>query len=545
MDSEKGKSVVSDIFEKFGKYQIIQYFLACLPIVFVSMNNVNYVFIAGDIEYRCYVPECENSTTEFLVPWWPDTVPNKCLKPILKDSFAVGEICTNETFTGQYEACTRWVYESNDTVVGELDMACEPWRTNFIGMTRNIGMAVSMLIIGWLCDRIGRKPALIICSLGVFLGNFKTMAKSYNLYIFFEFIESSMSGGAYTAATVLMIEIGGKKTRFLAGVLFAYAIYMGEAIFACIAMFVPYWKHLLYIMCSPSLIFLSYFVLLKESPRWQILNRRTEKAKKTLRKIAGMNKINVNLDYLDTINEGILKQSNNAKTKREGYVAVLKSKEMMKRLLVAAFCRFAVSFIYYGLIVNSVYLPGNKYTNFLLAAVMSFPGEIVSMYFMNKVGRKLPLCFGYVICAAANIASAYTPEDYIGVKITLFLIGKLLVAACYTGIATYTMELFPTSVRGSLLGFCTLASCAGSTLAPLSSMLTTISPILTSFCFGCVAVISSLLLILTPETKDLPLMDTIIQIYDHAAEVKKRKEEKKQKCAADNNAFDLDYSTHL
>lgn len=52
MDSVKGQTVVSDILEKFGKYQILQYFLACLPIIFVSMNNVNYVFIAGDIEYR-------------------------------------------------------------------------------------------------------------------------------------------------------------------------------------------------------------------------------------------------------------------------------------------------------------------------------------------------------------------------------------------------------------------------------------------------------------------------------------------------------------
>ncbi|CAK1549435.1 unnamed protein product [Leptosia nina] len=530
MDNCKSQSVVADILEKFGKYQILQYFFACLPIIFVSMNNVNYVFIAGDIGYRCYIPECETSSPQYQEPWWPTTVPNKCLKPILNSSLVQGDVCTNKSFTGEFEECTRWVYESNNTVVGELDMACEPWRTNFIGMMRNIGMAVSMLISGWLCDWIGRKPTLILCSLGVFMGNFKTLAKSYDLYISLEFIESAMSGGAYTSATVLMIEIGGKKTRFLAGVLFAYAIYMGEAIFACIAMLVPYWKHLLYIMCSPSILFLSYILIIKESPRWQILNRKSEKAKKTLRQIANMNKLNINLDYLDNINDDILKQTcNESQSKREGYGEIFKSKEIMKRAMVASFCRFTVSFIYYGLIVNSVYLPGNKYTNFLLAAVMSFPGELISMYFMNKVGRKLPLCFGYLICAAANIATGYTPEDYTVVKITLFLIGKLVVAACYTGIATYTMELFPTSVRGSLLGFSTLASCAGTTLAPLSSILTTISPILTSLCFGCTAVLSSLLLILTPETKDLPLMDTIAEVHDYAITAKKKKVEQKEK----------------
>lgn len=69
---------------------------------------------------RCHIPECENSTNEFLVPWWPDGVPNKCLKPVLKDSFVESDVCTKDSFTGQYDACTKWVYESNDTVVGEV-----------------------------------------------------------------------------------------------------------------------------------------------------------------------------------------------------------------------------------------------------------------------------------------------------------------------------------------------------------------------------------------------------------------------------------------
>lgn len=54
MGISKTKTEVSagDILENFGKYQILQYFYLCLPPIFVSMINVNYIFIAGEVNYR-------------------------------------------------------------------------------------------------------------------------------------------------------------------------------------------------------------------------------------------------------------------------------------------------------------------------------------------------------------------------------------------------------------------------------------------------------------------------------------------------------------
>ena len=57
MGISKTKTEVSagDILENFGKYQILQYFYLCLPPIFVSMINVNYIFIAGEVNYRWVV----------------------------------------------------------------------------------------------------------------------------------------------------------------------------------------------------------------------------------------------------------------------------------------------------------------------------------------------------------------------------------------------------------------------------------------------------------------------------------------------------------
>ncbi|XP_046962833.1 organic cation transporter protein-like [Vanessa cardui] len=513
---------VSDILETSGKYQILQYLYLCLPAVFVSMINVNYIFVAGEVNYRCRIPECETNFT-YTAPWWPNSHFDECSKPILNTT---DYGCTNDSFTSATEECTDWIYENSDTIISELDLACQPWKRTSIGAVHSIGMAFAMLIAGWMSDVIGRKPALIISSVGCFIGNLKTLATSYPVYIFLEFLEASISGGAYAAGNVLMIEIGNKENRMLAGVLFAYAIYMGEALFAIIAMFVPYWKSLINIICSPTILFLIYIIIVRESPRWLILNGKLAEAKYTLKEMIKMNNIKVNSEELDAMDEDELKRAYNIGTdkKKEGFKEVYKCKEILKRFLVAFECRFTVSFIYYGLIVNSVGLPGDKYINFLLGAIMSFPGELISMYMMNKFGRRLPLIYGYLFCGIACVAYGYVPQSYTGLKISFFLLGKLLASACYTGIVTYTMELFPTSVRGSLLGLCTLASCSGNMLGLLTPLLASISSVLAAICFGFTAITASALLILTPETRDLPLADTIEQIASSATNVKNKKQ---------------------
>ncbi|XP_034826800.1 organic cation transporter protein-like [Maniola hyperantus] len=505
---------VSNILEKFGKYQILQYFYACLPAMFVSMINVNYIFVAGEVDHRCRIPECESSSPEMAVSWWPVAHVDHCSKPVVNSTFLEDNLCTNLSFTGAVEECKDWIYENNNTVFSMLNLACHPWKLSLIGAIHNIGMAIATLVAGWMADRFGRKPIVVISSIGCFIGNLKTLATSYPVYITLEFLEAVICGGVYSVGSVIMIEIGNKKNRMLAGVLFAYAIYMGEAIFAVVAMLVSYWKTLIHIVCSPTLLFVAYVFLVRESPRWQILNGKAVPVKNTLKLIVKTNKLNVKTEDIDSLDEEKLKStySMESNATKEGFREVFRCREVLKRFLVATACRFTVTFIYYGLIINSVWLPGNKYTNFLLAAVMSFPGELLSMYLMNKVGRKKPLMYGYLLSGIACIACGFVPGSITWLKISLFLLGKLVTAACYTGIVTYSMELFPTSVRGSMMGLCTLASSVGNMVAPLTPVLASISPVLAPVCFGCTAVIASCLLILTPETRDLPLMDTIDQV---------------------------------
>ncbi|XP_023947783.2 organic cation transporter protein [Bicyclus anynana] len=521
------RSADSDVFlelEKFGRFHFIQYVLVCLPLMMVSMVHVNYIFVAEDVNHRCLVPECEDANPSVQLPdWWPSDVDSRCFRPVveMQEYDKLNQTCSNNTFVEILEECHEWIYDNNNSIVSELNLGCQSWKATLVGSVHNAGMVMSMIITGWIADKVGRKPTIIVCSIGGAVGFFKIFITNYYGYLGVEFLESVLASGLYTVAVVLLIEIGGESNRVLAGVIFSYAVYVGEVLFAFIAMGLKYWKTLILVVYSPMILFIAYIIILKEGTRWQLLRGRTEEAKETLKLTAKINKINVNQKEIDEISGEDLRFKFNIvmQKQKESIKDILASKETMLRLIVTSICFFTSSFVYYGLAVHSVLLPGNKYTNFVLTSLASFPGDFLALFTFKKYGRKISLQSGYICSAVFLIAQTYTPNSLSWLKILLFLCGKLSVVVCFTGIYTYSLELFPTSVRGTLVGVGNTAARIGSMLAPLTPLLSNELDALPSILFSTTAVLAALLLTFTPETKTLPLFDTIAQIDAYKSKV--------------------------
>lgn len=87
-----------------------------------------------------------------------------------------------------------------------------------------------------------------------------------------------------------MIEVGGETKRVITGVIFSYAVYVGEVLFAFVAMGLQYWKSLILAVYTPAIIFVVYALVLRESTRWQMLRGKAAEAKKTFKIIAKINK---------------------------------------------------------------------------------------------------------------------------------------------------------------------------------------------------------------------------------------------------------------
>ncbi|CAG9562615.1 unnamed protein product [Danaus chrysippus] len=85
----------------------------------VSMTNVNYIFVAQDVDHRCLVPKCEDLNPVVEKPhWWPNDVDVRCSQPVVdEEKYLQNDKCSNETFYKELNECHEWVYENNDSVV--------------------------------------------------------------------------------------------------------------------------------------------------------------------------------------------------------------------------------------------------------------------------------------------------------------------------------------------------------------------------------------------------------------------------------------------
>jgi len=95
------------------------------------------------------------------------------------------------------------------------------------------------------------------------------------------------------------------------------------------------------------------------------------------------------------------------------------------------------------------------------------------------------------------------------VTLGLALLGKLSIAASFAIIYIHSGELFPTVIRNSGLGLCSLFARFGGILAPFVSMADSIQPALQFTIYGVLSFSSGILNLLLEETLNRTLPETL------------------------------------
>jgi sugar phosphate permease len=72
--------------------------------------------------------------------------------------------------------------------------------------------------------------------------------------------------------------------------------------------------------------------------------------------------------------------------------------------------RITNSFVYIGLSLSAVSVGGDKYTNFILVALVEIPAYAVTPFFSDRFGRRLSLCVSLLIAGVCCVAFAFIPE---------------------------------------------------------------------------------------------------------------------------------------
>lgn len=208
----------------------------------------------------------------------------------------------------------------------------------------------------------------------------------------------------------------GVNRRVLGGNLISGAFALGQVTAALAAWAFPYWRTYTIVIYAPSILFISYYWLIAESVRWLISKGRKKEAADIIFKVADYNKKKLSSESIKMLtenNEVAEKKSlksEEATDKSSIFLKVIKSKTILFRMCVCFFWWITLTFVYYGLSINSVSLAGNSYVNYILTSLVEIPGYCLSAVTLDRFGRKSTIMTAFLVCGAALVGLPFVPN---------------------------------------------------------------------------------------------------------------------------------------
>ncbi|XP_046480502.1 organic cation/carnitine transporter 2-like [Neodiprion pinetum] len=509
--------------DHIGLYTLGMYFILSTPLILSAARGLGYVFTTAPVSYRCLAKECENPGDTTLHPLWlPNAVPYTDGKPATCSRFTVQNVtdsCLTTVFTNDTEPCDAWVYDPEEiTILNEWDLTCDNnlWKLTLPGTINNFGQFLGLTLCGHLSDKYGRRNLLVVATLmSSIFGLIRSFSFNYWMFITFEFLDAFSGSAVYSAAFVLGMELVGPKKRALASILTCTMYIVFVVFLGLFAMWFRSWRVLLRIFYTAGLFALFLPFIVPDSVRWLLSKERIEEAEAVLRKIAAGNKIEISEKSILLIRNWKNKNHDKVDTTNPPDVSavrqVIGNRTVLIRLIICTYCWVANVFVYYGLSLGSIYVPGDKYINFILVSLVEIPALFVAWILADYLGRKPTLSLTFFLSGIFCIITIFIPADWGYLPLIVFLCGKFCITTAYHLIYMYTTEMFPTSLRHSLLGLCSMVGRIGSMSAPQTPLLAHYMKSLPFILYGVMGISASFLSLSFPETLGIKLPDTVCE----------------------------------
>lgn len=500
---------------EFGRFQRKLFLLLSLPTIIVSMQKLAWVFLGARVDHRCRLPWEEENATFPLPPEVKNvTLPWDKKRSNYEQCYVWSGI-TEDPLQRSNDSveitCDHYVYDTSTyatSAVIDYELVCErAWLRATVQSVYMVGMLVGSYLFGDLSDRFGRKPVFLSALvLMVVVGVGQAAIPDYYAFTSLRFILGASLQGVFLVAYVMAMELVGKKRRVLVGVL-AQAFYtLGYFMAAFLAYGIESWRWLQITMTVPALLFIPYYWVVPESSRWLITKGRTAEARVILETAAKANKKEVS-------EEMILQALEMSKASKDGgkgnYFDLFRYPNLRRKTLNLYFNWFVNSGVYYGLSLNTGNLGGNDYINFIISGAVELPAHAITIYLLDRVGRRLPLCSFLVLGGLALLSTMFIPKDLPWLLVVFAMFGKLCITASYAIIYVLTAEIFPTVVRNVGVGSSSMIARIGGALAPYINLLGDTWKPLPLLIFGSLALAAGIFSLLLPETLGRRLPETI------------------------------------
>lgn len=240
------------------------------------------------------------------------------------------------------------------------------------------------------------------------------------------------------------MEITGIKWREVISILYQIPFNLGHLTLPGFAYFIRDWHYLQLALSLPSIILISYYWLVPESPRWLFAVGRIDEASAVLEKSARMNGL-----PSETINQNLLAYKKSLTTddssqSKGNLWDLFRTPNMRTKTLCMCFNWFCCGLGFFGLAQYIGQAVGNIFTNVAISAVMGLPGTLFCIYTMKRFGRKKSMIYANALIGISMLSIAFIPASQTEAIIALSSIGIVGVTVSFPTAYLYACELFPT-----------------------------------------------------------------------------------------------------
>ncbi|CAG9792842.1 unnamed protein product [Diatraea saccharalis] len=202
------------------------------------------------------------------------------------------------------EPCAHgWRYSTEHylrTLVTDFSLVCDQeWMPRTGNTLFWVGSIFGNLIFGWMSDRYGRRPTiLLMILLEVPLAIAASFPNTYWSYAAIRIAGGLFFPALYQQPFILALELMPPKKRPHTGIVVGMLFASGMCLLALLAYAIRDWFYLSLATSLPFVFLFGYYWLIPESPRWLVGRGRIAKAEKVFRDLAKKNGIDLPRGFL-------------------------------------------------------------------------------------------------------------------------------------------------------------------------------------------------------------------------------------------------------
>lgn len=366
-----------------------------------------------------------------------------------------------------------WLFDAMDQgmVSGVMAAIGKSWQLTpadlgLLGSASAVGMAIGAAVAGMAADRWGRRTVvtftLVLYGLASAVSG---LAPNFTALLFLRFLTGLGLGGELPAASTLVSEFSPAKARGRMVVLlesfWAWG-WIAAALIAYLLIPVYGWRIGFFLGGVPALYAAYLRRNIPESPRYLEQKGRFKEADEIVSKMEKQAGIPTNEVAIDDQVNGKISTTT---------LSDLWNKTYFRRTLVLWILWLGINFGYYGFVLWTPTLLVGKgfslvkgFQFILIMSIAQLPGYYSASYLIEKIGRK-PVLVVYLIGTALSSylfgqATSVTTVLVFGCLLYFFSLGA------WGAVYAYTPEVYPTSVRGSGVGWAAGIGRIGAIAAP-------------------------------------------------------------------------------